>query len=383
MLKVKQQEDLSDPLAREPDLSPSSSTSRQPSSQSLSLGGTSMGVEAIQQSMQQQMQQMQQQMQLMQQSQSSESRLKLQIESLKHLKRQQEQLKTQQKNLEDQLRILNDPTSHESQQLQQQHALLKQLQEKCQHQQVLLERSLQLSNASASGNVDQNPEPSNFPVPNSMSMPESVNLNELTKSQSVRRPQKGGKGKRQGKGGKSLKLPNVASEKPRSTSSSIQEQAGKRSSSEQMVANVSMDDFVGTEGTSLVYSMTPAEVGKHLESLKKRVSLSPTEVTEKCMPLAQQMIEDQYGWVFRDAVDPVALGLPDYFEVVKNPIHLSLVKENLEKSFYSEIEDFARDMKLVFENAILYNGETSEVGGLAQMMLQRFDEGYRSLRQGT
>ena len=46
------------------------------------------------------------------------------------------------------------------------------------------------------------------------------------------------------------------------------------------------------------------------------------------------------------------------------------------------MEQFARDTKLVFENAILYNGENSEVGELAQSMLNNFDSAYNTLVQG-
>ena len=135
--------------------------------------------------------------------------------------------------------------------------------------------------------------------------------------------------------------------------------------------------------SSLISFMTKESITKHLESLNKRVRLSSRTVTHKCLPVIQELIDDQFGWVFHDAVDPVALGLPDYFEVVKNPMHLELVKKKLENAIYPEMDMFARDVRLVFENAILYNGETSEVGELAQAMLQKFDKLYSDLVRGT
>jgi hypothetical protein len=95
-------------------------------------------------------------------------------------------------------------------------------------------------------------------------------------------------------------------------------------------------------------------------------------VTHKCLPIAQQLIEDKFGWVFHDAVDPVALGLPDYFDVVKIPMHLELVRKKLENAIYPSMDLFARDVRLVFENAILYNGEASEVGELVQGSCRRY-----------
>jgi hypothetical protein len=105
-------------------------------------------------------------------------------------------------------------------------------------------------------------------------------------------------------------------------------------------------------------------------------------VTNECLPVIQELIDDQFGWVFHDAVDPIALGLPDYFDVVKHPMHLELVKKKLENAIYCDTDSFAHDVKLVFENAILYNGETSEVGELAKSFLVKFAQIYEKLIAG-
>jgi hypothetical protein len=136
------------------------------------------------------------------------------------------------------------------------------------------------------------------------------------------------------------------------------------------------------ESISLVASMTTEQINKHLESLNKRIVLSARTVTYKCRPVLQELLDDQFGWVFKDAVDPVALNLPDYPDVVKHPMHLELVQNRLENAIYPNMESFAKDTRLVFENAILYNGEGSEVGELAQTMLDKFEKSYSDLVQG-
>jgi hypothetical protein len=95
------------------------------------------------------------------------------------------------------------------------------------------------------------------------------------------------------------------------------------------------------------------------------------------------MLDDQFGWVFRDPVDPVVLGLPDYFDVVKNPMHLALIEQNVEDGVYRDMATFERDTKLVFENAILYNGEDSEVGEMAKTMLTNFAIDFACVIDGT
>ena len=121
---------------------------------------------------------------------------------------------------------------------------------------------------------------------------------------------------------------------------------------------------------------------RHLESLNEDGRKACRVIADTCMPLIDELIDDQFGWVFHDAVDPVTLGLPDYFDVVKHPMHLELVKKKLEKAVYRDTDSFARDVRLVFENAILYNGETSEVGELANSFLTRFRETYEKLVEG-
>ncbi|CAI1550596.1 hypothetical protein SEUBUCD646_0K02290 [Saccharomyces eubayanus] len=47
--------------------------------------------------------------------------------------------------------------------------------------------------------------------------------------------------------------------------------------------------------------------------------------------------------------------LPEYYEIVHNPMALSIVKQNLEIGHYSKIYDFVIDMLLVFQNAHIFN----------------------------
>jgi hypothetical protein len=142
------------------------------------------------------------------------------------------------------------------------------------------------------------------------------------------------------------------------------------------------EDGNGEGRSSLASSMPKGDVEQHLLMLHKGLHLTSRTITHKCLPIVQQLIDDPYGWVFRDAVDPVVFGLPDYFEVVKNPMHLLLVKKKLENAVYTDMASFERDVKLVFENAILYNGEESEVGTLAKTMMGVFEKEYQKVCEG-
>ena len=59
---------------------------------------------------------------------------------------------------------------------------------------------------------------------------------------------------------------------------------------------------------------------------------------------------------------------------------LTLVKNKLEDGAYKEIAPFERDTKLVFENAILFNGEDSDVGAMAKELLDIFNAGLQEIK---
>ena len=52
--------------------------------------------------------------------------------------------------------------------------------------------------------------------------------------------------------------------------------------------------------------------------------------------------------------------IPDYPDIVKNPMDFGTIKKKLNAYSYKSGQDFLTDMKLVFENCILYNGVSNK-----------------------
>jgi hypothetical protein len=77
--------------------------------------------------------------------------------------------------------------------------------------------------------------------------------------------------------------------------------------------------------------------------------------------------------MFNEPVDPVALGLPDYFQVVEDPLDLGTIQRSIEYGFYlqtgrdgsSGLRRVIEDVSVVWSNAVLYNPPESEVHKLA------------------
>ncbi|CAM9873566.1 unnamed protein product [Ectocarpus sp. 4 AP-2014] len=80
--------------------------------------------------------------------------------------------------------------------------------------------------------------------------------------------------------------------------------------------------------------------------------------------------------LFNVPVDPLKLGIPDYFKRVPHPMDLGTIKSRLLSMSYTTPEEFASDVRLVFKNAIGFNPETHFVHTWAVQLLNEFDQEY-------
>ncbi|KAJ0801378.1 putative chromatin remodeler Bromodomain family [Helianthus annuus] len=101
---------------------------------------------------------------------------------------------------------------------------------------------------------------------------------------------------------------------------------------------------------------------------------------KNCRQALTKLMKHKLSWVFNKPVDAVALGLHDYHQIIKRPMDLGTVKSNLSKGLYSNPLDFASDVRLVFENAMLYNPRTDEVHGMADQLFRYFEELFRPIQ---
>nr|XP_046272094.1 CREB binding protein b isoform X2 [Scatophagus argus] len=88
----------------------------------------------------------------------------------------------------------------------------------------------------------------------------------------------------------------------------------------------------------------------------------PEELKQALKPTLEALYrQDPESLPFRQPVDPMLLGIPDYFEIVKNPIDLSTIQHKLYTGQYQEPWEYVDDVWLMFNNAWLYNRKTSRV----------------------
>jgi len=99
----------------------------------------------------------------------------------------------------------------------------------------------------------------------------------------------------------------------------------------------------------------------------------------QCATILKSLMAHPYGWVFNNPVDPVALNIPDYFNIIKSPMDFGTIKAKLEKNDYSGTEDFADDVRLTFSNATTYNPPGNDVHMMAQALRKIFDRKWKDL----
>ena len=82
------------------------------------------------------------------------------------------------------------------------------------------------------------------------------------------------------------------------------------------------------------------------------------------------------SFVFREPVDPIALGIPQYHDIIprKDARDLRTIRQKLDADKYETPEGWEADMDLMIRNAIHFNGEESEVGQLAVSFRERIKE---------
>lgn len=125
--------------------------------------------------------------------------------------------------------------------------------------------------------------------------------------------------------------------------------------------------YAGSEYSSAV-AAAPVQL-----SHQSRVEQQKMVLT-MCQRLLANLEKHSAYWLFERPVDPVALGLPDYTDVVKHPMDLSTVRNKIEESRYRHFETCVQDIYLMCQNCVLYNKRdpnSKKIVVLAKQMWRR------------
>lgn len=121
---------------------------------------------------------------------------------------------------------------------------------------------------------------------------------------------------------------------------------------------------------TLYASLPTAQVGKRNEPSQpafqektKRTSKSSSFTSEditKCTEILDELTGPKsanFAFLFLAPVQ--ASEVPDYHEIIKNPMDLETMRKKLNESTYSSFDDFVSDLRLIISNCLLYNAPES------------------------
>ncbi|VVA16611.1 PREDICTED: mRNAion factor [Prunus dulcis] len=110
-----------------------------------------------------------------------------------------------------------------------------------------------------------------------------------------------------------------------------------------------------------------------------RKGKNPSPLFKSCSTLLDKLIKHKFGWVFKKPVDVKALGLHDYNKIIKKPMDLGTVKTRLNENWYKTPVEFAEEVRLTFNNAMLYNPKEQDAHLMAEQLLKMFEDQWAAL----
>ena len=75
----------------------------------------------------------------------------------------------------------------------------------------------------------------------------------------------------------------------------------------------------------------------------------------------KQMMQHPLSWPFRKPVDPVKLKIPDYHDVIKEPMDFGTIEKKLKSDTYRNAKECITDFNRVFSNCYIFNQPDNEV----------------------
>ncbi|GER41479.1 bromodomain-containing protein [Striga asiatica] len=118
---------------------------------------------------------------------------------------------------------------------------------------------------------------------------------------------------------------------------------------------------------------------KDTESLQQE-SRSNEQELKAALEVIKKVMKMDAAEPFNAPVNPVALGIPDYFDVIKTPMDFGTICNNLEKGVkYKNSEDVFKDVQYIWENCYKYNNKGDYIVELMRRVKKSFTKYWTAL----
>ncbi|GLD95036.1 hypothetical protein PINS_up003661 [Pythium insidiosum] len=111
-------------------------------------------------------------------------------------------------------------------------------------------------------------------------------------------------------------------------------------------------------------------------------SIGNIEPLVGCEIVRQTLYMQNNSAPFNSPVDTTIKGLEDYTQIVQQPMDLGTIRRKIQDGSYEATDghnEFAADVRLVWDNCVLYNGEDSDIGRAALSLSDIFEQDFGRL----
>ncbi|RXN37042.1 bromodomain-containing 2-like isoform X1 [Labeo rohita] len=88
--------------------------------------------------------------------------------------------------------------------------------------------------------------------------------------------------------------------------------------------------------------------------------------------LQKTLWRHHFAWPFHEPVDAAKLNLPDYYNIIKQPMDMGTIKKRLENNYYRSANECLQDFNTMFTNCYIYNKPTDDIVLMAQSLEKAF-----------
>ncbi|PFH57191.1 hypothetical protein XA68_15402 [Ophiocordyceps unilateralis] len=115
-------------------------------------------------------------------------------------------------------------------------------------------------------------------------------------------------------------------------------------------------------------------------------TFTTTQKLDFCSDLLSRMLSGPGFWTrlvgpFKDPVEPVEDGVPDYLDKVKRPMDLSTIKAKMDRRDYSDEDEFLVDMRQIFENCFTYWKKGDPMWAAGEKLQRTFEDKYSHMNR--
>jgi len=172
-----------------------------------------------------------------------------------------------------------------------------------------------------------------------------------------------------GNGGK------IEKKQPINQNSSLSEKNSNFSQPSQNTANRSLRQ----KNSKINYEKKFAEMESSPITSSMKNLKSSNEGLRKAFKIVMILKKNTNGEPFLRPVDPIALNIPDYPSIIKEPMDLGTVEKNLLNGFYKTHMEFASDVRKIWNNSFIYNAKGTMVYHMTCEMSNLFEKLYKDM----